>query len=131
MRAMSNLDTVRSFYSGAAAGDLDAIRSILAPRLIWSQTPGFPNAQTFHSPDEVMEGVFGTLGEEWDGFKGVPHEFIDGGDQVVVLGTYSGTSKATGRSFEAPFAHVFTVDGDAIVQMRQYTDTALVHAAWK
>ena len=25
MRAMSNLETVRSFYSGAAAGDLDAI----------------------------------------------------------------------------------------------------------
>ena len=64
---MSNLETVRSFYSGAAAGDLDAIRSR-------SWRPGC-------------------------GFKGVPHEFI--------------------------------VDGDAIVQMRQYTDTALVHAAWK
>ena len=99
MRAMSNIETVRRFYSGAAAGDLDAIRSILAPRLIWSQTPGFPNAQTFHTPDEVMEGVFGTLGDEWTGFKGVPHEFIDG--------------------------------GDAIVQMREYTGTALVHAAWK
>ena len=131
MTAMSNLETVQVFYSGAAAGDLDAIRSILAPRLIWSQTPGFPNAKTYHTPDEVMDGVFNTLDGEWEGFKGVPHEFIDGGDQIVVLGTYSGTSKATGRSFEAPFAHVFTVDGDLIVQMRQYTDTALVHAAWK
>lgn len=56
-------------------------------------------APTFHTPDEVMEGVFSTLDGEWDGFKGVPHEFIDG--------------------------------GDAIVQMRQYTDTALVHAAWR
>ncbi len=101
MSAMSNLETVQVFYSGAAAGDLDAIRSILAPRLIWSQTPGFPNAKTFHTPDEVMDGVFNTLDGEWEGFE------------------------------QAPFAHVFTVDGDLIVQMRQYTDTALVHAAWK
>lgn len=128
---MGNLETVQRFYSGAAAGDLDAIRAILAPKLIWSQTPGFPNATTFHTPDEVLDGVFGRLGAEWSGFKGVPHEFIDGDEQIVVLGTYSGTSKATGRSFEAPFAHVFTVDDDLIVQMRQYTDTALVHAAWK
>ena len=35
------------------------------------------------------------------------------------------------EGFKAPFAHVITVDGDLIVQMRQYTDTALVHAAWK
>ena len=50
MRAMSNLETVRSFYSGAAAGDLDAIRSILAPRLIWSQTPGLPERADRSTP---------------------------------------------------------------------------------
>ena len=128
---MSNLETVQGFYAGARAGDPAMITSVMAPQLSWQQTPGFPHAATYHTPDEVLTGVFATLAKEWDGFKGVPEEFIDGGDQVVVLGTYSGTSKATGRSFEAPFAHVFTVDGEAIVQMRQYTDTALVHAAWK
>ena len=131
MRAMSNLETVQSFYSGAAAGDLDAIRSILAPRLIWSQTPGFPNAKTYHTPDEVMDGVFSTLDGEWEGFKGVPHEFIDGGDQVVVLGTYSGTVEGDRAVVRGAVRPRSPVDGDLIVQMRQYTDTALVHAAWK
>jgi uncharacterized protein len=128
---MSNLETVQGFYAGAAAGDMQQIRSVLAPRLTWQQTPGFPNASTFHTPDEVLAGVFETLHEEWDGFKGVPEEFIDGGDRIVVLGTYSGTSRATGRAFAAPFAHVFTVDDGVITVMRQFTDTALVHAAWK
>ena len=128
---MSNLETVQGFYSGAAAGDMQQIRSVLAPRLTWQQSPGFPNASTYHTPDEVLAGVFGTLGEEWDDFKGVPEEWIDGGDRIVVLGTYSGTSKATGRSFEAPFAHVWTVQDGAITVLRQYTDTTLVHAAWK
>jgi ketosteroid isomerase-like protein len=128
---MSDLETVQGFYAGAAAGDLERIRSLLAPQLTWRQAPGFPNADTFHTPDEVLAGVFGRLHEEWDGFKGVPEQFIDAGDRVVVLGAYSGTSKATGRSFEAPFAHVFTVRDGAIVDMRQYTDTKLVHDAWR
>jgi ketosteroid isomerase-like protein len=75
--------------------------------------------------------VFARVGAEWDHFKGVPEEFLTDGEKVVVLGRYSGTSKATGRSFEAPFAHVFTVRDDAIVDMRQYADTTLVHDAWK
>jgi ketosteroid isomerase-like protein len=128
---MTNLETVQGFYAGAAAGDPEQIRSVLAPRISWHQTPGFPNAETFHTPDEVLAGVFGRLHDEWDGFKGVPAEFIDAGDRIVVLGAYSGTSKATGRSFEAPFAHVFTVRDGAIVDMRQYTDTKLVHDAWR
>jgi ketosteroid isomerase-like protein len=99
--------------------------------LAWRQTPGFPHAETYRTPDEVLSGVFGRLREEWDGFKGVPEDFMDAGEQIVVTGTYSGTSKATGRSFEAPFAHVFTVRDGAIVELRQYADTKLVHDAWR
>ena len=128
---MSNLETVQGFYAGARAGDPAMITSVMAPSLTWVQTPGFPHAATYTTPDEVLTGVFDTLAEEWDGFKGVPEEFIDGGDQIVVTGYYAGTSKATGRSFEAPFAHVFTVRDGAIVAMKQYCDTALVNAAWK
>jgi ketosteroid isomerase-like protein len=128
---MGNLETVQRFYSGAAAGDMDEVRSIMAARVTWQQTPGWPDASTFGTPDEVIDGVFAKLGSEWDGFKGVPEEFIDAGDKIIVLGTYSGTSKATGRSFQAPFAHVFTVQDGAVTALRQFADTALVHAAWK
>ena len=61
----------------------------------------------------------------------VASEFLEAGEKVVVLGRYSATSKGTGRSFEAPFAHVFTVRDGVIVDMQQYADTKLVHDAWK
>jgi ketosteroid isomerase-like protein len=128
---MSPLDAVQAFYSSAAAGDLDGLRSIMAPELSWRQTPGWPEAGHFRTPDEVLAGVFGRLHEQWDGFKGVPAEFLVDGDKVVVLGTYSATSRQTGRSFEAPFAHVFRVSDGAIVDMQQYADTKLVHDAWR
>lgn len=52
-----------------------------------------------------MSGVIMRLGTEWDTFAAVPSEFIDGGDTIVVPGQYSGTYKATGKSFTADFAH--------------------------
>ena len=128
---MTNLETVQTFYGSAATGDLDRMRSILAPELSWRQTPGWPDAGHFRTPDEIFSGVFERLGAEWDGFKGVPDEFVCEGEKVVVTGHYSGTSKETGRSFEAPFVHVFTVRDGAIVEMQQYADTKLVHDAWK
>ena len=59
----------------------------------------------------------------------MPSEFIDGGDNVVVLGKYSGTYKATGKSFQADFAHVWTIRDGKAVKFVQYTDTALVQKA--
>jgi len=56
-------------------------------------------------------------------------------DTVVVLGKYSGTYKATGKSFQANFAHVWKVqegtegkEGKA-VRFVQYVDTLIVQRA--
>ncbi len=43
-----------------------------------------------------------------------PAEYVTEGERVVAFGGYSGTYKATGRSFNAPFAHLWTVRGGAI-----------------
>ena len=69
------------------------------------------------------------LGSEWNGFACVPHEFIDGGDTIVALGKYSGTYKATNKSFEADFAHVWKLREGKAVRFVQYVDTLLVHRA--
>ena len=48
---------------------------------------------------------------------------------MVALGTYSGTYKKTGKSFEANFAHVWKVQDGKAVSFVQYVDTLLVHRA--
>ena len=69
--------------------------------------------------------VFMRIGAEWDGFAAVPSEFIADGSTVVALGEYSGTYKATGKSFNAPFAHVWKFDGGKAASFSQYTDTVI------
>lgn len=54
-----------------------------------------------------------------------PKEFVAEGATVVALGEYCGTYRATGKSFKAPFAHVWKFHDGKVVSFHQYTDTAV------
>jgi ketosteroid isomerase-like protein len=123
------LDAVQGVYSAFAKGDVPAVLEFLAADIEWTEAEGFPYAGTYIGPDAVLEGVFMRLGTEWEGFAAVPDEFIDAGETVVVLGKYSGKYKATGKSFEASFAHVWKTREGKALRFVQYTDTLLVHRA--
>lgn len=72
----------------------------------------------------MLDGVFMPLGTEWDGFSVTPHEYIDGGDEVVVLARYGGVYKETGKSLDSEVAHVWTVRDGKATRFIQYADTA-------
>ena len=126
---MSNLNAVKTVYEGFAAKDIFKVLGVFTPDIAWTEAEGFPYAGTYHGPKGVLEGVFMRLGSEWEGFAAVPDEFIDAGDTVVVLGKYSGMYKATGKSFQANFAHVWKMRDGKAAQFIQYVDTLLVHRA--
>jgi ketosteroid isomerase-like protein len=126
---MSNLNIIQGTYAAFAKGDVPGVLGILSPDIAWTEAEGFPYGGTYIGPQAVLEGVFMRLGTEWDGFAAVPSEFIDGGNAVVVLGKYSGAYKATGKSFQADFAHVWKMQDGKAIQFTQYVDTLLVHHA--
>ena len=126
---MTNLNSIKSVYEAFATGDISAVLGALSPDIAWTEAEGFPYGGTYHGPRGVLEGVFMRLGSEWEGFAAVPDEFIDGGDTVVVLGKYSGKYKATGKSFQANFAHVWKMRDGKAAQFIQYVDTLLVDRA--
>lgn len=126
---MSNLEIIKNAYAAFAQGDVPGVLGALSADIAWTEAEGFPYAGTYHGPQAVLEGVFMRLGAEWDGFSAVPAEFIDGGDAVVALGQYSGTYKATGKSVQADFAHVWKLQDGKVVRFVQYVDTLLVNRA--
>lgn len=125
----NNLDILREGYRNFAKGDIPAVLDVFEPDIKWVEAEGFPYGGTYTGPDDVKENVFMRLGTEWDGFSVEAKEFIDAGDRIVVLGKYSGTYKETGKSFEADFAHVWTLKDGKAAAFVQYTDTALVQEA--
>lgn len=123
------VETIRSLYAAFERADIPAVLSALAPDARWTEAEGFPYGGTYVGPDAVLENVFAKLGSEWEGFAAVPHELVAERDTVVALGTYSGTYRATGKSFEAPFVHVWKLRDGKVTTFHQHTDTAVVQRA--
>jgi ketosteroid isomerase-like protein len=126
MEGMSdNLTVARRLYAGFAAHDARAILEVLSPSFVGVVSPGMPLGVGGHH-----DGPQAMLDEAWipvfTAYDVTPEadELIDAGDRVVAVGAYRGTERATGRRFEASFAHVLDISDGRISALRQITDTA-------
>jgi hypothetical protein len=126
---MTPREKIQALYAAFDAGDIPTVLGALAPDASWTEAEGFPYGGTYVGPEAVLENVFMKLGSEWDGFTAAVGQLVAEGDTVVALGTYSGTYKATGRSFAAPFVHVWSFEGELVQSFHQHTDTAVVQRA--
>ena len=122
-------DVVRRQYLASAAGDLEALRTTLAPDVEWTEMAGFPLAGTYRTPSGVTSNVMERLAADWDDWTAHDDDYIAAGENVVVLARYTATNKATGRHINVRVAHHFVVRGGKIVRFEQFVDTAKVRAA--
>jgi len=120
-----NTASIRDLYAAFAAGDVPTVLGALSADVQWTEAEGGPYGGVYHGPAAVLDGVFMKLGTEWDGFSARPETFVGSAERVVALGNYSGTYKATGKNFTAPFAHAWTLADGKVVAFQQYTDTVV------
>jgi uncharacterized protein len=122
---MSNLEIVQRSYLSFSRGDLDAVLADLDPAIEWHQAQGLPHGGLYRGVDEVRRNIFEPLDAEWwSEFDAAPDEFLESGDQVVVLGRYRGTAKGSGKVLDVPFVHVWTLREARATRFRQFLDTA-------
>lgn len=125
---MSPLDTIRELYRAMRAGDDTAFIALCTDDLIWQQSAGFPGGSTWHGAASVIENVFCANARRWTGFAFTEAEFITTSDRVVVLGHYSGTAPATGKTMRAAVAHVYDLHDGKVRRFRMFADT---HPMWE
>jgi ketosteroid isomerase-like protein len=123
---MSAFETIKAAYAAFGRNDPSLLFGAMDPAINWNEAEGSPLADRnpYVGPQAVGEGVFGRMMAAIDNFTAVPSTFIDGGDDVVVLGRYRGTMKDRGATLDCPFCHVYRFHGDKVVKFEQYTDTA-------
>ena len=58
----------------------------------------------------------------WDGFRSIPTEFVDCGQNVLVLNHIEGRGKESGVEVSAETASVFTFDAGKVVRLALHWD---------
>lgn len=120
-------DVVRDFYAKLAAGDAPSALSLMASDIEWITMWHYKVEGC--GPGPVAEGLFKPLMAEWTSFSLVPTEFITEGETVVSLGDFTGVHAWTGKTSDARYAHIWTVEDGRIIRFRQYIDTLAIAEA--
>lgn len=129
---MTNLEIIKSTYEGKTSEENGRnLAKYVAEDITWIEAKGFPYAETYIGLENITKNVFSRLGSEWVDYKFTPEDYVASEDKVVAYGTYTGTHKTTGKSFEARVAHVWKLKGGKIIRFEQFVDSKIVCDAMK
>lgn len=118
---------VERFYTAVADGDLPGALELLGEQVEWHEAPGMPYGaeRPYRGAQEVAERVLGPINTDVEDLRLHVDELVALGPHVAVIGRYSGTARASRRTIDQRFVHVWTLaDGESVREFRQYTDTA-------
>jgi ketosteroid isomerase-like protein len=131
-KAMTNLEIIKSTYEGKTSKENgENLAKYVAKDISWTEAKGFPYAGTYIGLENITKNVFSRLGSEWIDYKFTPEDYISSDDKVVAYGTYTGTYKQTGKSFEARVAHIWKLKNSKIISFEQFVDSQPVNNAIK
>ena len=128
--SQQDVDTLRRAYDAFNRGDVPAVLEVFDPQMEWHE-PGGGRAPRgiFRGPQSVGQDVFATVPQNFEEFQAAPEQFIDAGEDVVVVGRFRGRSKS-GQQMDLPFVHVFTMRGGKAAAFHNYPEAASWARAW-
>ena len=118
-------------YEAFDADDAATLRELLHPRFVGEVTPGLPRdwGGTYEGPETMLRECWARVFAELDA-RPVPEELIATGDgRLLVVGSYRGRARASGRLLDARFAHLLSFADGRIARLVQITDSARWHEA--
>jgi ketosteroid isomerase-like protein len=132
MQEQENIELVKKLYGAFGKGDIETIVDHLADELVWRfDAPSVISYAGEHdTPSQVKEGFFQALANTQKDFALRTEEFIAQDDKVIMVGRYGATITATGKSFDLPLVHVWTIQNGKVKRFLNFTDTAKVAEAY-
>jgi ketosteroid isomerase-like protein len=123
---------VMQAYQSYKDGNIKGVLSLIDDKVEWigPESDYIPFAGTHRGKDQVAQ-FFSKLEEFEDTLKFEPQTFIAEGDKVAVTGEGSWRVKATGQTYDTPWAHIFTVRDGKIVRFEQHLHTAAAESAFR
>ncbi len=119
--SQKNVDLVRSIYEGWGRGELGLER--LDPEISMIESAVLPGAISAHGIAAV-ERYIRSFAKHWEQISFQPQEFIDAGEQVVVVARLMGRGKKSGVEVARTWAYVWTLRENKALSLVGYADRA-------
>jgi uncharacterized protein len=121
-----NVEIVRSVYEGWSRGDFSG-GDAFDPDVEFEMVD-WPHPARSRGVGEMQRIWQATL-SAWDDFRAKPDDFVDFGDNVLVLNSIRARGKGSGAEVSAQTATVWTFEEGRVVRLALYWDTALATEA--
>jgi ketosteroid isomerase-like protein len=118
---MKNKEVVFELYRCFRQQDVERFRQLCSPSIIWQQNHGFPGEGTHQGPTAVMNKVYKAFNFEWKRWNFIIERILDAGDDIVVLGYFTGTNRDTQKRFKLAASHVYSFKDGKVIKFQQYT----------
>jgi ketosteroid isomerase-like protein len=116
-----NVEIVRLVYEGWARGDFSEGEAF-HPEVEFEMVD-WPEPVRSRGVEE-MQRMWRTTLSAWDDFRAQPDDFVDYGDNVLVLNSIRARGKGSGAEVSAQTATVWTLKAGKVVRLSLYWDTA-------
>ena len=128
--SQENVEIVRAAFEAFIEGDQEKTAQLVDPALEFHGTVGgLQEGQVAHGQSEIDQTFESEDLEAWEERRLEPEEFIDAGDDVVVLLHEYRRGKGSGVELETETAVVVTVSGGRVVRIQGYMDRDAALAA--
>lgn len=119
---MKNKEIVEELYRCFRQQDVEHFKQLCSPSIIWQQNSGFPGEGTHQGPTAVLNKVYKAFNIEWKRWSFVIERILDAGDDIVVLGYFSGVQRDDGERFKLAASHIYSFNAGKVTKFQQFTD---------
>jgi ketosteroid isomerase-like protein len=119
---MKNKEIVEELYRCFRQQDVEHFKQLCSPSIIWQQNSGFPGEGTHQGPTAVLNKVYKAFNIEWKRWSFVIERILDAGDDIVVLGYFSGVKRDDDERFKLAASHIYSFNAGKVTKFQQFTD---------
>lgn len=115
--AHPNEELVRTGYDAFSRGDMDKLRELFAPDIVWHVPGRSPIAGDHSGVDDVLKYFMQSMELTGGTFQVEVHDVVANDDHAV--GIHIATAQRDGRSLRDQGALIFHVDGGKVTEVWQ------------
>jgi uncharacterized protein len=124
-----NKQLLQEVFAETAKGNGRPFVAAMADNVTWTIIGSTQWSKTYRGKKAVLTELLGPLNAQLaNGNTITAHRFVAEGDQVVVEGQGHNTTKS-GKPYQNTYCWVFSFSGGQVVDIIEYTDTALIESA--